>query len=555
MSQDIEDTVEHEPGVYLLGEVVRKADTKALITNGADAFPEDSFEGSYWTGGATGDVAILEPQFKPGNLFAVASQNNTLLQCVEAMEVNVDGTGHTIQLQPGEDEEETKDGKNKKSDPEREALEQFFDEPFPGRSMIELRRELRRDIETTGNGYMEVIRNAMDEVVMLNVISSVYTRMIRLDAAVPANKKLMRNGKEIEVQIRARERRFVQIINDKKIYFKEFGASRDLDRDTGLWHEPKGSGKKSRLALEKRASEIIHFRGNLEPKTPYGVPRWINQLPSALGSRKAEEFNLEFFDGGGLPPVLIFVQGGTLGADVRKALEKHISGRGTKHRAAVVEAVSTSGSIDSPGTVQVRVERFGGDSMKDALFLNYDASCADHLREAFRLPSIFLGKSNDYNFATAYTSYMVAEAQVFFPERDEFDTVINTKILPLLGAKRYEFRSLPMSLADIQNQLKALELASTKNIIAGEKEIEILNEITGLSMEYQEPPPPPPMIPGQNPQDVQEPKMPGSEPSETKQTPRQTEMVTKGDAMEDISGMRDLCECALELIGNSVNEG
>lgn len=554
MSEDPEIQVDHDPGVYFLGEVVRKADTQALITNGADAFPEDSFEGSYWTGGATGDVAILEPQFKPGNLFAVASHNNTLLQCVEAMEVNIDGTGHTIQLQPGENEEEATDGKKKKLDPEREALEQFFAEPFPGRSMIELRRELRRDIETTGNGYLEVIRNLKDEVIMLNVISSVYTRMIRLDAAVPANKKLMRNGAEVEVQIRARERRFVQIINDKKTYFKEFGASRDLDRDTGLWHEPKGTGKGARLSLDKRASEIIHFRGNLEPKTPYGVPRWVNQLPSALGSRKAEEFNLEYFDGGGLPPVLIFVQGGTLGADVRKTLEKHLSGGGSKHRAAVVEAVSTSGSIDTPGTVQVRVERFGGDSMKDALFLNYDKSCADHLREAFRLPSIFLGKSENYNFATAYTSYMVAEAQVFFPERDEFDTVINTKILPLLGAERYEFRSLPMSLADIQNQLKALELASGKNIIAGEKEVEILNEITGLSMEYQEPPSQPPMAQGQGIQEIQEPKMPGSEPRKTKELPGQTE-VTKGDGLEDISGMRDLCECALELLGQTPHEG
>lgn len=51
------------------GHDVRKADTKALIINGADAFPEDSFVGSYWTSGQTKGVAIIQPQYVPTHLF------------------------------------------------------------------------------------------------------------------------------------------------------------------------------------------------------------------------------------------------------------------------------------------------------------------------------------------------------------------------------------------------------------------------------------------------------------------------------------------------------
>lgn len=49
---------------------------------------------------------------------------------------------------------------------------------------------------------------------------------------------------------------------------------------------------------------------------------------------------------------------------------------------------------------------------------------------------MFIGKAADYNFATAYTAYMVAEAQVFLPERDEFDNnMINATIVKALGVE------------------------------------------------------------------------------------------------------------------------
>lgn len=459
--------------VTAVTEDVRKADTKALITNGTDAFPEDTFTGQYWTGGSVGSgVAIIEPMFKPGVLHAMISQNNTLAQCVEAMEVNIDGTGHSIELITEGDSED---------DTEKEMLSDFFSNPYPGKSMIEIRRAIRRDIESAGNGYMEVIRSADGEVALINSIDCNDIRMIRFDDPVEVTKVIQRRGAELSVRIRTRERRYVQYVNGTKVYFKEFGASRDLDRLTGEW-----AAAGVLLPIEKRASEILHFSGNKEPKTPYGTPRWINQLPSVLGSRKAEEFNLEFFDGGGIPPVIVIVEGGTLGDEVRRDLKNHLSGKGNKHRASIVEAVSTSGTIDSAGSVRVRVERFGAERQQDAMFQKYDSETSEHVRTSFRLPPMFLGKAQDYNFATAYTAYMVAEAQVFYPERDEFDSKINNTIVKALGAKKYKFRSLPLTLVDVENQLKALELAATAKAISGEELVSKLNEVTGLSMEHEE---------------------------------------------------------------------
>lgn len=463
------------------GVTVKKAgDTAALITNGVDAHPDDSFSGSYTTQGGSEGVVILEPTFKPGVLQALTTTNNILAQCVEIMEVNVDGTGHSIELVEGMVENES----------EKKLLENFFDEPYPNKSMISIRRELRSDLESTGNGYLEVIENLNREVMMLNHLSSTDVRLVRYDDPVVVSRALTRGGKEVDVKVRARERRFVQMVNGKKVYFKEFQASRDLDRDTGKWAKQGES-----LPIEKRASSVIHFVVSKEAKTPYGSPRWINQLPSVLGSRKAEEFNLDFFDSGGLPPVVVIVQGGYLADGVKDSLQAHLSGSGAKHRAAIVEAISSSGSLDSSGSVKVSVERFGAERMQDAMFQQYDKNTEDHVRASFRLPPLFTGRAQDYNFATALTGYMTAEAQVFAPERLEFDERMRW-VVKALGIKSYTFKSKPMVLINVDNQLKAIELVMTNKNADGEGVITALNALTGLHLKYEKPPEPPAPIVG-----------------------------------------------------------
>jgi len=276
-----------------------------------------------------------------------------------------------------------------------------------------------------------------------------------------------------------RERRFAQIQGAKVVYFKEYGASRDLDRNTGKWAEP---GEV--LPVVDRASEVLYFRVHEDAATSYGVPRWINQIPSVLGSRKAEELNLEFFNAGGLPPAMVFIAGGELTNEVRKNLQLYMSGKGSSyHRAAVVEVPSTGGTVDSVGNVKVTVERFGSERMQDSMFENYDARCEDRVRGAFRLPPIFVGKSKEYSFATAFASYTVAEAQVFVPEREEFDEVINNTLMRELNDE-YVFRSLPLTVNDVQTQLEALGLVADK--LTPEGLVMAVNEATGMSLKVDE---------------------------------------------------------------------
>lgn len=458
---------EKKSGVEVVHEDVRKEDTKVLVVTGSEAFPEDEFAGMYEGSASASGPRILEPMYKPGTLHALSTQNNTLGICIEAMEVNIDGTGDSIVLKEGGTENKA----------EQELLQAFFSNPYPGKTMKSIRRLIRRDREETGNGYMEVFRTADGEVAMIDHIDASCVRLCRLDDPVPVERTILRKGEEKAVTMMVRERRFVQIIGTKKVYFKEYGASRDLNRHTGEW-SAKGS-----LALLDRASELIHFPLKKEPKTAYGVPRWVSQMPSVLGSRKAEEFNLEFFDANGIPPAMVIVEGGNLGSDSRREIKEQAAAKNGSRRLAIVEAVSTSGSLDSSGSVRVRVERFGAERQSDAMFQSYDKNCENHIRISFRLPPMFLGLASDFNFATAYTAYLVAEAQVFVPEREAFDGVINATIMKALGAENYDYRSLPLTLVDVQNQLKALEMVMDK-MVDGEQVVTKLNEITGLSLTY-----------------------------------------------------------------------
>lgn len=522
------------------------ADTAALVTNGVPSFPEDPFAGSYSTQGATAGVCILEPTFNPAVLRALTTRNNILAQCIEIMEVNIDGTGFTIEHIEGTPENEV----------EKKMLQSFFDEPYPSRSMVSIRRDLRADLESTGLGYLECIRNLEGKLLMFTHLFSSDMRLIRYDDPVLATKTIQRDGKDLAVTVRTRERRFVQIINAKKTYFKEFEASRELNRNTGEW-APEGT----KLAVADRASEVLYFTLTKEAATPYAVPRWINQLPSILGSRKAEEFNLEFFDSGGLPPMMVVVQGGYLGDGVKEQLLSHLSGKGSKHRAAIIEAISSSGSLDSSGSVKVTVERFGTERQQDAMFQQYDKNCEDHVRVAFRLPPLFTGRSTDYTLATARTSYQIAEAQVFAPERLEFDERM-WWLCKALGAKSYTLRSKPLTITDIDSQLKAMGIGIDANFIDKEKAVSTLNTLTGMVLEYSKPPEPPAMIPGVAPSagganPATSPEQPAAPPAEvvppanvlkSQENARIADLAERWASALGLSGECDLSEHQIEVV-------
>lgn len=441
--------------------------------------PEDEFTQWYVGGQANGQ--LLMPPYLPASLIRLCQENNTLGPCVDAMVTNCDGTGFDFEADDNKANDHTDDSTI-------EALKEFFHEPWPGESFLTQRQELRRDLERTGNAYLEVLRNIAGEIVFLRRIDAKMMRIVKLDEAVPVVKKLRRRGVDVEVTVMMRERRFVQLLNGVTlVYFKEFGASRELNKRTGNWAKAT-----EQLDAALRATEIIHFTVNIDAYTPYGVPRWVGQMPSVLGSRKAEEFNLDFFDNGGIPPALIILEGGTLVSEARKALEQKVvfGPAKDKNRIQILEVEATGGTWEKVATARVTVERFGDAGSQDSMFEKYDDKCEVRVRRSFRLPPIFVGAAQDYAFASAVASYTVAEAQVFKPERDEFDEIISMKLLPALGYEGYRMKSKPLVIEDATLKLQGIETAISTQAVDMEDVIGEINDATGTNLKYKEPPAP-----------------------------------------------------------------
>lgn len=446
--------------------LIAKADGVAVSSNALEV--EDEFADLYISSGNR-EARVIQPPYDPRRLYQMVYENNALAQCVGAMEVNIDGTGHVVE--PEDLDAKVEDDVNVPT------FDAFFKEPYPGQSFVTQRRQMRRDTEATGNAYLEVIRNAQDEIVFVRPLDAITMRILKLEDPTPVKKKVNRGGKEIELTVNVRERAFAQKIGTKLIYFRQYGGSRDIDKETGRWNDA------GRLPANKRGTEIIHFMVHKDINTPYGLPRWINQVPSVIGSRKAEELNLSFFDSGGIPPAIVFLTGGALSEDSRKMLIGLLSGAAKdKNRGAIVEAHSTSGSLDSAGSVKVQVERFGSEKQNDSMFEKYDDKCEKRTRSSFRLPPLFVGKAEDYSFATAFASYTIAETQVFKPERDEFDEVVNVTLMREIGVEGYVFRSMGLTVQNNELQMKGVELAAKHGAIDKDNLVTSVNELSNLSL-------------------------------------------------------------------------
>lgn len=450
---------------------ILKADGGVIISNAREI--EDDYVEFYRLEGARG---LIEPPYNLKQLEKLVQTNNTLGPCIEAMVNNIDGTGYEIERRDGE---KMSDTDNAKVQPAKD----FFDECSPMMSFDTLRKQTRRDLESTGMGYMEVMRNAANEIVFIGRLDSKAMRLARLDSAVPVMTKIIRNGKETTITRLKRERRYAQKVGERLVWFAEYGASRKLHKESGLWEDQ----MQGTIPPNMVASEVLMFGIDPDHSSPYFTPRWISQTPSVIGSRQAEEHNLEFFSSGGIPPYLVIVQGGQLAEKTVEAVRDALNQKGAHARVQVIEAFSTSGSLESNSSVQVKVERFGAERQNDAMFAQFDKDCEARVRKAFRLPPIFVGKSEDYNFASAHASYLVAEAQVFSPERQEFDEIISSSVLvELLGTRDYVFRSKPISIIDAATKLQVIEAAITMNRVDPEHTLTLLGEMAGIEFKMLE---------------------------------------------------------------------
>jgi PBSX family phage portal protein len=413
---------------------------------------------------------IIEAPFEVLALALILEQNTELGPCVEAMEVNIDSFGHRFVPRTKIERPEIKISEELKLEikKERVRLENFF-EHCTDESFVGFRRKLRKDYETTGNYCFEVVRGLTGEIQSFVHIPSYQVRMskkdeelfkverpvyqLQLDGTVKIIKLIEFKRFRTYVQSRLSRRQNLDIVSGNKVrWFKEFGDTRIYDVDTGNLQK-----EDETIPIEKQANEMVYV-SLYSARSPYGLPRYIGNLLSIYGNRAAEEINYITFKNNNVPSLALLCSNGQFTQGTIERIQEFIEKIQDGDNYSKILILEAEGEEEGEDGNQVKIDLkpLTNDQHKDALFQNYSKNNKDNIRRAFRLPPIFLGQSDDYNKATATTSRILADEQVFAPERNEFDELMNRKIFPYLGIVHHKYKSNSPNTTDNEQLVKML---------------------------------------------------------------------------------------------------
>ena len=458
-------------------------------------------------------AGAIEPPYNPTTLAAMLEHSNSLRQNVDAYATNIDGFGHRFEPIVDLDAKDANDRIAQAMYMERQAapggiavmptpeeiqarkkeivelmraekvrLENFFEYCVPEMSFVTLRRRNRQDLEVIGNGFTEVLRNGLGEPAEFTYVPGFTVRLLPLDkelTEVVERRKTSTFGYE-SIKRKRQFRRYVQVFEAFTVYFKEYGDPRTMSRKTGAIIENPdthawGDG-------DGPATELLHFKIH-SSRTAYGVPRWIGNLLSVLGSRQAEEVNFLYFENKSVPPLALLVSGGRMTEEAVKRIENYVSseikGKKNFHKILVLEAVGadSSNGLGDAGKTKIELKPLTDAQQKDSLFGAYDERNMDKVGMAFRMPKMLRGDIRDFNRATADAALEFAEQQVFAPERTEFDFIVNRKILTDLGIKYWRFTSLTPTVKDSATLATIVKDLVVAGVITPEEARELCTDV------------------------------------------------------------------------------
>lgn len=454
----------------------------------------------------------VEPPFDLLTLTTLPEHNSELTQTIEAMETNCDATGHRfvprVKGFVGEEVPEEVKGEVLK---EQVKLQNFFAyataESFP-----EFRMKLRRDKETTGCCYFEVLRDTNGNISGFTHMPAYQVRLGRLeDDPILVDRKILELQVDGSVEVRAvkqwmRFRRYVQsrfissrglnstVQGHKVRWFKDFGDPRQYYAKTGKEIPP---GELSKVPQSDKANEVVFLR-MYSPRTPYGLPRYIGNLLSIFGDRAAEEINYVTFRNNNIPSMAVLVSNGQLTEGtvqrIESFVESQIQGSDNYSKFLIIEGEPSDEDGEDGGHIKIEIKPLTDTQHRDALFQNYSKNNQDKIRRAYRLPPIFVGRADDYTRATAESSRRLADEQIFAPERLVWDELMNRVIFPEMGIVYHKYKSNTPNTTDNEQLVKILGGAEKTGGMTPRIARMVLEEILGMPL-----PPLPPDFPADVP--------------------------------------------------------
>lgn len=398
---------------------------------------------------------ILPTPFAMRTMHRLVEESNIIPQCIDAYVTNIASYGYrVVPRREGVEMNQT----------EVNTLNSWIISANVDESLTAVTNKIVADYEKYGFAFYEIARTRAGKPSLIRYARASRLRLIRQDEKpTMVSTTIVRGGRRIVVKEKKYFRRFAQLrpggfrtdANFAWIYFKEMGDPRKMSWKTGLFQGERGQG---RVTKAEEATEIIYERQ--EGEGPYGLPRWIGNLPSVMGSRESEIVNLRYFEDNTVPPMMLLVSGGRLTRTSFEQLDEVLTkvgiGKDRQNQIMLVEAVAETTGIEDKGTVDLKLEKLTNSRQSDALFRDYDESNQSKIQSAFRLPPVLIGKAQDITFATANVSAFIAEQQVFLPERRKHDEVLNKKFVNAVNG---------LNLQTVKLELRGPQITAPEQVI------------------------------------------------------------------------------------------
>jgi len=365
---------------------VQKADSSQVPSDGMGAYYEA--------------YAVEPPPVLPYFYSELYRRDDTVRACVDARVEAVAKQGWRIrprsEVWPGLHAGDPRPRSKELDYDLQDRIIQFFEGGLPDYDFSEMLSACWLDLMTTGNMYIELIRDARGKLVKMARAPSVTMRIAR---GVPGfvqqrghNKQwFVRYGQDAKaIRLRRKDQEPLrtkegsELLSQQPLFLPVSlgeGSASDFVPGNNFqdWlRKARSDGDE----ITTKVSEIIHVKIPTPKDISYGEPPILSAVESFLGGQNARLFMLSYFDNATVPRMAIFIKGdGALNQQVLQRIDDWMSSQNKLDALNQVLVVEVGEGTD------VTVERMSSEQLRDdGGFLRYKETCSQAIRRAYRTP-------------------------------------------------------------------------------------------------------------------------------------------------------------------------
>jgi PBSX family phage portal protein len=265
------------------------------------------------------------------------------------------------------------------------------------------------DVQATGNGYLEIGRTSFGKIGYVGHIPSTTMRVRRL-----------KDG-------------YVQIIGQKVVYFRNFGAK-----------------NANPVTADPRPNEIIHYKEYSPLNTYYGVPDIMSAISSLHGDQLATQYNIDYFSNKAVPRYVVTLKGAKLSAEAEDKLFRFLQTnlRGQSHRTLYIPLPGDSDT----NKVEFEMKPIEN-GVQEASFNEYRIRNREDILIAHQVPLSKIGGGDSSAIAAALAQDRTFKEQVARPAQRNLEKMLNKIIREYTDVVELKFNELTLTDEIAQSQI------------------------------------------------------------------------------------------------------